>query len=236
LHALYLLFNEGYSASAGAQLVRADLTRESIRLGRLLVELLPEAEAMGLLALMLLHDARRDTRTTPDGALVLLEDQDRTRWDQAQITDGRALVQRALTTRRFGSYAVQAAIAAVHADAASASDTDWREIVGLYDILIRIDDTPVTHLNRAVALAMRDGPAAALNIVRALATDGLLTRYAPAHVAHGELARRLGDLDTARAAFTSALALVTHPAQARLLEQRLAALGNDSPLTTDATG
>nr|ANY58072.1 RNA polymerase sigma-24 [uncultured bacterium] len=181
LHVVYLVFNEGYSASAGASLTRADLSGEAIRLGRLLVELLPEPEALGLLALMLLHESRRAARTSAAGELVLLADQDRARWDRAMIAEGCALVERALRSRRFGPYTLQAAIAAVHAEAPSAAETDWAQIVGLYDVLLRADPSPVVELNRAAAIAMRDGPAAGLARVDALLERGELADY---HLAH----------------------------------------------------
>ncbi|HXW10871.1 MAG TPA: RNA polymerase sigma factor, partial [Steroidobacteraceae bacterium] len=177
LRTIYLVFNEGYAASSGAELTRRDLTAEAIRLGRLLVDLLPEPEAMGLLALMLLHDSRRLTRTGTDGEIVLLADQDRSRWDHAQIAEGTRWVERALATRRIGPYTLQAAIAAVHAQAPSAEATDWREIVGLYDALLRLEPSPIVELNRAVAVAMRDGPAAGLALVDALLERGELRDY-----------------------------------------------------------
>ena len=193
LHVIYLVFNEGYLASSGASLTRADLSGEAIRLGRLLVELLPEPEAMGLLALMLLHEARRSSRTTPSGEMILLEDQDRSLWDRAQIEEGVELVERALASHRFGPYTLQAAIAAVHAEASSASATDWPQIVGLYDVLLRADPSPVIELNRAAAIAMRDGPEAGLALIDAILVRGDLTDYHLAHAARGDLCRRIGE-------------------------------------------
>src|SRR5439155_6165041 len=183
LRVVYLVFNEGYSASSGQSLTRVDLSGEAIRLGRLLVELLPEPEAMGLLALMLLQESRRAARTTPAGELVLLNDQDRSLWNRDQITEGSALVTRALSSRRFGPYTLQAAIAAVHGDAVTADATDWDEIAGLYDVLLRIEATPVVELNRAVAIAMRDGPAAGLTLIEAIFARGDLKDYHLAHAA-----------------------------------------------------
>jgi RNA polymerase sigma-70 factor (ECF subfamily) len=225
LRTVYLVFNEGYAASAGSQLTRHDLTGEAIRLGRLLVELLPEPEAMGLLALMLLHDSRRATRTGADGDIVLLADQDRSRWDRAQIEEGVRWVERALATRRIGPYTLQAAIAAVHAQAPSAEATDWREIVGLYDALLRLEPSPVVELNRAVAVAMRDGPAAGLALVDALLERGDLRDYRLAHAARADLNRQLGRSAAARAAYERALALTRQEPERRFLEKRLAELG-----------
>jgi RNA polymerase sigma-70 factor (ECF subfamily) len=222
LHVIYLVFNEGYSASSGPALMRPDLSSEAIRLGRLLVELLPEPEASGLLALMLLHDSRREARLAPDGAPILLEDQDRTRWDRAQIEEGTRLVQRALSAGIVGPYTIQAAIAAVHANAPSAALTDWREIVGLYDVLLRLSPSPIVELNRAVALAMRDGPAAGLAIVDAILSRGDLREYRLAHAARGELCRRLGRTDEAREAFARAHALAQTDPERRFLERRIA--------------
>lgn len=224
LRTVYLVFNEGYAASAGSQLTRHDLTGEAIRLGRLLVELLPAPEAMGLLALMLLHDSRRATRTGADGDIVLLADQDRSRWDRAQIEEGASWVERALATRRIGPYTLQAAIAAVHAQAPTAEATDWREIVGLYDALLRLEPSPVVELNRAVAVAMRDGPAAGLALVDALLERGDLRDYRLAHAARADLNRRLGRSAAARAAYERALALTRQEAERRFLEKRLAEL------------
>src|SRR5690606_37779878 len=201
LQVIYLVFNEGYAASAGADLTRQSLTSEAIRLGRLLVALLPEPEAQGLLALMLLHESRRATRTSADGELVLLEDQDRTRWDRALIEEGRALITASLQSRRAGPYALQAAIAAVHAEAPDAASTDWRQIVGLYDLLIRLAPSPVVELNRAVAVAMRDGADEGLRLVEALLAGGELDDYHLAHAAHADLCRRLGKMADARVSY-----------------------------------
>ncbi|HEX5649029.1 MAG TPA: RNA polymerase sigma factor [Steroidobacteraceae bacterium] len=224
LRTVYLVFNEGYAASSGTQLTRHDVTGEAIRLGRLLVELLPEPEAMGLLALMLLHDSRRATRAREDGELVLLADQDRSRWDHAQIREGIAWVERALGTRRIGPYALQAAIAAVHAQAPSAAATDWAEIVGLYDVLLRLEPNPIVELNRAVAVSMRDGPEAGLVLVDALLDRGELGDYRLAHAARADLNRQLGRSEAARMAYERALALTKQDAEKRFLERRLAEL------------
>ena len=221
LHVVYLVFNEGYSASSGTSLTRCDVSAEAIRLGRLLVELLPEPEAVGLLALMLLHESRRAARSTPDGELVLLADQDRTLWDRALIAEGISLVERAISSRRFGPYTLQAAIAAVHAEAATADATDWAQIVGLYDVLARADPSPVIELNRAAAIAMRDGPAAGLAIVDAILARGDLDGYHLAHSARADLCRRLGRVDDARAAYQRALELVKQEPERRFLERRL---------------
>jgi RNA polymerase sigma-70 factor, ECF subfamily len=225
LRVIYLVFNEGYSASAGESLTRADLCAEAIRLGRLLLELLPDAEAMGLLALMLLHESRRAARTSPTGELVLLEDQDRSLWNRELISEGVALVERGLSSRRFGPYALQAAISAVHAEAPEAAGTDWPQIVGLYDVLLRIEPSPVVELNRAVAVAMRDGPAAGLALVEAILARGDLADYYLAHAARADLCRRLGRNTEARAAYESALALVRQTPEREFLERRLDALG-----------
>ena len=224
LRVIYLVFNEGYAASSGASLTRPDLSAEAIRLGRLLVELLPEPEVSGLLALMLLQESRREARTSVDGNLILLEDQDRSRWNRAQIAEGRALVERALASRRFGPYALQAAIAAVHADAPDARSTDWAEIVGLYDALARADSSPVIELNRAVAVAMRDGPAAGLALVDAILNRGDLVEYRLTHATRAELSRRLGKTADARASYKRALALTRQEPERRFLERRLAEL------------
>ena len=224
LHVIYLVFNEGYSASAGATVTRSDLSSEAIRLGRLLAELLPDPEALGLLALMLLHDSRRTARTSEGGDIVLLDDQDRSRWDRGQIAEGIDLMRQALAARRVGPYALQAAIAAVHAEAATAAATDWSEIVGLYDVLLRVDPSPVVELNRAAAVAMRDGPEAGLALIDAILARGKLGDYHLAHSARGELLRRLGRRDEAIAAFRRALAQATQDPERRLLEKRLSAL------------
>src|SRR6187397_167840 len=215
LQVVYLVFNEGYSASSGASLTRHDLSVEAIRLGRLLVELLPEPEAMGLLALMLLHESRRETRTSPDGEVVLLDEQDRSLWDRAQIAEGVQLVERALRSRRVGPYALQAAIAALHAEAATPGDTDWAEVVGLYDVLMRVEPSPVVELNRAVAIAMRDGPAAGLRLIDAIAARGDLKEYRLLHAARADLCRRLGRVDDAHAAYARALALTRQEPERR---------------------
>src|SRR5207248_11612556 len=207
LRGLYLGFNEGYSASSGPLLTRVDLSGEAIRLGRLLVELLPEPEAIGLLALMLLQESRRAARTSPAGELVLLGDQDRSLWNRARIAEGSALVQRALSSRRFGPYTLQAAIAAVHAEAPTASATDWAQIVGLYDVLARADPSPVVELNRAAAVAMRDGPLAGLILIDAILARGDLADYYLAHSARADLCRRLGRTTEARASYERALRL-----------------------------
>jgi RNA polymerase sigma-70 factor, ECF subfamily len=227
LRVVYLVFNEGYSASAGASVTRHDLSAEAIRLGRLVVELLPEPEAIGLLALMLLHESRRDTRTSPEGDLVLLADQDRSRWDRARIAEGSALVQRALASRRFGPYTLQAAIAAVHAEAPAAEDTDWGQIVGLYEVLLRIEPSPVVELNRATAVAMRDGPAAGLALVDAILARGDLGQYYLAHSARADLCRRLGQTEEARASYRRALELTRQEPERRFLERRLRELGGE---------
>jgi RNA polymerase sigma-70 factor, ECF subfamily len=224
LQVIYLVFNEGYSASFGDALTRADLSGEAIRLGRLLMALLPEAEVMGLLALMLLHESRRAARATAQGELILLDAQDRSRWDRAQIEEGCALVERALTTRRFGPYAIQAAIAAVHAEAATAEETDWPQIVGLYDVLMRAAPSPVVELNRAAAIAMRDGPAAGLALIDAILARGDLRDYHLAHAARADLCRRLDRAADAAAAYRQALALAGQEPERRFLERRLAEL------------
>ena len=224
LHVIYLVFNEGYSASSGHSLTRHDLSAEAIRLGRLLVELLPEPEAVGLLALMLLHESRRQARTTADGELVLLDDQDRSLWDRAMIAEGVALVERALRSRQFGPYTLQAAIAAVHADAAGAAETDWAEIVGLYDVLLRADPSPVVELNRAAAVAMRDGPEAGLMLIDGILAHGELADYGPAHSARAELCRRLGQKTEAIRSYERALELTRARPQRRFLERRLGEL------------
>jgi RNA polymerase sigma-70 factor, ECF subfamily len=224
LRVIYLVFNEGYAASSGTSVTRHDLSSEAIRLGRLLVELLPEPEARGLLALMLLHESRRTARSTPTGELILLEDQDRSLWDRALIAEGTRLVEDALRARRAGPYAVQAAIAAVHATAVSAAATDWNEIVGLYDVLLRLEASPVVDLNRAVAVAMRDGPAAGIALIEAILERGNLADYRPAHAARAELYRRLGSIEDARAAYRRALELTKQEPERRYLERRLAEL------------
>lgn len=224
LHVIYLVFNEGYSASSGDSLTRTDLSDEAIRLGRLVMELLPQAEVVGLLALMLLHESRRDARATPEGELILLDDQDRSRWNRRHIDEGQSLVQRALDSPGFGPYTLQAAIAAVHADAASAEETNWAQIVVFYDLLLQIVPSPVVELNRAVAVAMRDGPAAGLALMDGIMARGDLAEYHLAHAARADLCRRLGRTDEARAAYTAALSLTKQEPERRFLEGRLADL------------
>ena len=224
LRVIYLVFNEGYAASSGGTLTRHDLSGEAIRLGRLLYELLPEPEAAGLLALMLLHDSRRAARTSPGGELVLLDAQDRSLWNRDQIDEGLQLVERALSTRRFGAYAIQAAIAAIHAAARDAAATDWHEIVGLYDLLMLAAPSPVIELNRGVAVAMRDGPAAGLAIVDGILGRGELADYRFAHAARADLCRRLGRTGDARASYERALALTRQEPERRFIERRLAEL------------
>jgi RNA polymerase sigma-70 factor (ECF subfamily) len=224
LRVIYLVFNEGYSASSGESATRADLSSEAVRLARLLVELLPEPEAAGLLGLMLLHESRRTARTSPRGDLVLLEDQDRSRWDKKLIAEGVALVERALSSRRFGPYSLQAAISAVHAEAPEAAATDWAQIVALYDVLQRLDPSPVVALNRAVALAMRDGAAAGLAVVEGILGKGELADYHLAHAARADLCRRLGRNVDARASYERALALARQEPERRFLAQRIAEL------------
>ena len=221
LRVVYLVFNEGYSASSGDSLTRVDLSREAIRLGRLLMELLAEPEVIGLLALMLLQESRRAARASPSGEIVLLADQDRSLWNRDQIAEGAALVERALVSRRFGPYSLQAAIAAVHAEAQSPEATDWREIVGLYDILLRVDPSPIVELNRAVAVAMRDGPADGLALVDAILARGDLQDYRLAHATRADLCRRLGETGQARASYERALALTQQEPERRFLERRL---------------
>jgi RNA polymerase sigma-70 factor (ECF subfamily) len=224
LHVVYLLFNEGYSASFGASLTRADLSGEAIRLGRLLLHLLPEPEVMGLLALMLLHESRRAARTSETRELVLLEHQDRSLWDQNHIKEGVELIERALAARRFGPYTLQAAIAAVHAEAPSTLETDWAQIVALYDLLLRADPSPIVALNRAVAVAMRDGPNKGLELVDELLKSGELANYHLAHAARADLCRRLGKSSEARASYERALVLTKQGPERRFLEKRLAEL------------
>jgi RNA polymerase sigma-70 factor (ECF subfamily) len=221
LHVIYLVFNEGYSASSGASLTRCDLSAEAIRLGRLLVELLPEPEALGLLALMLLHESRRRARTTIGGELILLDDQDRSCWDREMIAEGVALVDQAMRSRQFGPYTIQAAIAAVHAEAATAAETDWSEIVGLYDVLLRAEPTPVIELNRAAAVAMRDGPEAGLRLIDSILVRGDLADYPLAHSARAELCRRLGRNEEARTAYLRARSLTRQETQRRFIDRRL---------------
>ncbi len=224
LRVIYLVFNEGYEASSGQQLTRADLSAEAIRLGRLVAELLPEPEVLGLLALMLLHESRREARTSPSGELVRLDEQDRSRWDRALIAEGTRLVRRALLSRRFGSYTIQAAISAVHAEARESGATDWNEIVGLYDVLLSTDPSPIVELNRAVAVAMRDGPESGLRIIDQILARGDLRDYRLAHAARADLCRRLGRVIDARTSYERAIALTKQEPERRFLERQLAQL------------
>ena len=227
LRVIYLVFNEGYSASSGPSLTRIDLSAEAIRLGRLLVALLPDPEASGLLALMLLQESRRAARASPDGEIVLLDEQDRARWNGALIAEGSALVREALASSTVGPYTLQAALASVHANAKCSEDTDWGQIVGLYDMLLRIEPSPVVELNRAVAVAMRDGPRDGLALVDAILERGDLRDYHLAHAARADLCRRAGDRDAARESYTRALALAKQEPERRFLERRLAGLRDD---------
>lgn len=221
LHVIYLVFNEGYSASSGQSLMRSDLSGEAIRLGRLLVELMPEPEVIGLLALMLLHESRRSARSSPNGDLVLLENQDRSLWNRDQISEGVSLTERALSSQRFGPYSIQAAIAAVHSEAHTAGATDWTQIVALYDVLLRMESSPVIELNRAVAVAMRDGPQAGLEIIDAILGRGELADYHLAYSARAEFCRRLGNNVEARISYQRALSLTELEPERRFLERRL---------------
>ncbi len=221
LRVLYLVFNEGYNASSGATLTQPDLSGEAIRLGRLLAELLPEPEVVGLLALMLLQESRRAARTSPSGDLILLEDQDRTRWNAKQIEEGLVLVSRALSSGRFDAYTLQAAIAATHAKAAAFPATNWKRIVGFYNMLLRLEPSPVVALNRAVAVAMADGPEAGLALIDAILADGSLADYHLAHAARADLFRRLGKNSQAKAAYHLALKLAKQIPERRFLERRL---------------
>jgi RNA polymerase sigma-70 factor, ECF subfamily len=226
LHVVYLVFNEGYLASSGASLTREDLSAEAIRLGRLLVELLPEPEAIGLLALMLLHEARRPARASSEGELILLEEQDRSLWNREQIKEGVSLVEKALSSRRIGPYSLQAAIAAVHAEARDATVTDWGQIVGLYNVLLQADPSPVVALNRAAAIAMRDGPEEGLKIIDAITAHGELDDYYLTHAARGDLYKRLGRVSDAVAAYRRTLELVTQEPERRFVIRRLRELGD----------
>jgi RNA polymerase sigma-70 factor, ECF subfamily len=225
LSVIYLVFNEGYSASSGESLTRSDLSAEAIRLGRLLGGLLPDPEVQGLVALMLLQESRRTARSTRSGDIVLLEDQDRSLWNRDQMAAGKALVERALASQRFGAYTLQAAIAAVHADAADAPSTDWSQIAALYELLARVEPSPVVELNRAVAVAMRDGPATGLALVDAILARGELADYHLAHAARADLCRRLGRTADARASYQRALALARQEPERRFLEKRLREIG-----------
>ena len=225
LQVIYLVFNEGYSASWGESLTRSDLSGEAIRLGRLLAELLPESEAIGLLALMLVQESRRVARTSLTGDLILLEDQDRSLWNRDQIAEGKALVERALSARRVGPYTLQAAIASVHADAPNVGATDWAQIADLYDVLVHVEPSPVVELNRAVAVAMRDGPAAGLALIDAILARGDLGDYHLAHAARADLCRRLGRTAETRASYERALTLARQEPERRFLQRRLAELG-----------
>jgi RNA polymerase sigma-70 factor (ECF subfamily) len=221
LQVIYLVFNEGYSAAAGAEVTRAELTGEAIRLGRLLTELQPEPEIVGLLALMLLQESRRAARTSPDGELILLEHQDRSLWNREQIAEGVALLRKALNSRRFGAYTLQAAIAAVHAEAESVVATDWRQIVAIYDQLVRIQPSPVVHLNRAVAIGLRDGPEAGLAHIDTVLEEGELANYYLAHAARADMCRRLGRTAEARASYEKALALTQQEPERQFLQERI---------------
>jgi RNA polymerase sigma-70 factor (ECF subfamily) len=224
LRVIYLVFNEGYSASSGGSLTRHDLSGEAIRLGRLLIELLPAPEAMGLLALMLLHDSRRAARTSPNGDLILLEDQDRALWNRNQITEGISLVARAMSSGQVGPYTIQAAIAAAHAQAPNALATDWTQIVALYNLLLQAHPSPVVELNRAVAVAMSDGPLAGLDLINGIFARGDLENYHLAHAARADLCRRLGQSAEARASYERALGLTQQEPERRFLKRRLSEL------------
>jgi RNA polymerase sigma-70 factor (ECF subfamily) len=221
LHVIYLVFNEGYSAAAGAEVTRAELTGEAIRLGRLLTELQPEPEVIGLLSLMLLQESRHSARTSPTGELILLEQQDRSLWNREQIAEGVALLEKALKSRRFGAYTLQAAIAAVHAEAESTAVTDWRQIVALYDRLLRIHPSPVVQLNRAVAIAMCEGPEAGLTLIDAVLEHGELANYYLAHSARADMYRRLGRTAEARTSYEKALALTQQEPERHFLQERI---------------
>jgi RNA polymerase sigma-70 factor (ECF subfamily) len=234
LRVIYLVFNEGYEASTGSMLTRHDLSAEAIRLGRLLAELLPEPEVLGLVALMLLHESRRAARTSSAGELIRLDDQDRSLWDRQLIAEGGRLVEQSLLSRRFGSYTIQAAISAVHSEAPTPADTDWKEIVGLYDALMRTDPSPVVELNRSVAIAMRDGPSAGLALIDAILGRGDLTEYRLAHAARADLCRRLGRVADARRSYERAIALTQQETERRFLERQLANL--QQPRSVAAAG
>jgi RNA polymerase sigma-70 factor, ECF subfamily len=221
LQVIYLVFNEGYSAAAGAEVTRAELTAEAIRLARLVSELLPEPEVLGLLSLMLLQESRRAARTSPAGELILLENQDRSLWNREQIAEGVALLEKALKSRRFGSYTLQAAIAAVHAEAESVAVTDWRQIVALYNRLVRIQPSPVVELNRAVAIAMRDGPEVGLALIDAVLANGALANYHLAYSARADMCRRLGRTDEARSSYEKALELTQQEPERQFLQERI---------------
>jgi RNA polymerase sigma-70 factor (ECF subfamily) len=221
LQVIYLVYNEGYSASSGAAVTRQDLSDEAIRLGRLIVELLPEPEALGLLSLMLLHESRRAARSSTDGEIVLLDEQDRSLWDRSLIHEGVTLVERALSSRRFGAYSLQAAISAVHAEAADAASTDWAQIAGLYDVLLQASPSPVVALNRAAAIGMRDGPEAGLALVDALIAEGTLDEYRLAHAARADFLRRLGRREEAAGAYLAALEFARQEPERRFFERRL---------------
>ncbi len=225
LSVCYLVFNEGYSASSGESVTRSELSGEAIRLGRLLTELLPDPEVLGLLALMLLHDSRRSARTSPEGDLVLLEAQDRTLWDRESIAEAAQLIEQAMASGPIGAYAIQAAISAVHANAASAEETDWGQIVAWYDVLMQVNPSSVIELNRAVAVAMRDGPAAGLARIDAVLARGDLANYHLAHAARADLCRRLGQVSEAQTSYRQALALARQEPERRFLEKRLRELG-----------
>jgi RNA polymerase sigma-70 factor (ECF subfamily) len=225
LQVIYLVFNEGYFASSGESITRSDLSAEAIRIGRLLAELLPEPEVIGLLALMLLQESRRVARTSPTGDLILLEDQDRSLWNRDQIAEGQALAEKALSSRRLGPYTLQATIAVAHARAADGTATDWKQIVWLYDLLMRVQPSPVVELNRAVAVAMRDGPDVALALIDSILGRGDLADYHLAHAARADLCRRLGRTAEARASYQTALTLAHQEPERRFLERRLVELG-----------
>src|SRR5437879_169061 len=236
LQVIYLVFNEGYSASCGESLTRPDLSGEAIRLGRLLIELLPEPEVTGLLALMLLHESRRPARTSPDGDLILLDQQDRSLWSRELMEEGKALVERSLLSCPCVSYTLQPATAAVHADSPDAAATDWAQIAALYSLLARIDPSPVVEINRAVAVAMRDGPAAGLELVDAILARGDLGDYHLAHSVRADLYRRLGKIAEARASYHQALALARQDPERRFLERRLSELGQTPSSSPAASG